>query len=338
MRTIIKYSAVIVSPVVGVTLIFSACEAPNDHPAPWSDVAALPSGFTLGAAGTDGLYGIVDAYKIVKFETGEFKGEYVWPENVSLWDMAFSGPTAWVCGSRIIQDEYSVPFLAKRDGGVWRELPCAASGVTAYTKVIPIDGNSAWLKAGGEGGNRLALYSSSGCETFHETSGVGAFAYAPYTGTVFGLYERNKEGPTLIISNDQGRSWVEERVGFRYYGHSVDFGSPTVETGGDKLFVLAETKIRDREIEMVIERSGPPGAGEYVLSYLSFLSPYQQDVYDMAFQDWDDGIVVGPGASVRYDGGGWVQEDAVAWWFWGVTPDPNGGYWGTTASRLLRHP
>jgi hypothetical protein len=296
----------------------------------------LPSGFDLGAAGPDGLYGIVDGNKIVKYENAEFEEEYVWPEDVSLWNLAFKGNTGWACGGRIIEDEYSVPFLAKRDGGVWRELPCAASGVAAYTKVIPIDGNSAWLKAAG-GKYRFALYSPSGCETFPETSGIDAVAYAPEIDTVFGLYERNKEGPTLIISNDRGRSWVEERVGFRYYGRDVDFTGGKMDAAGDKLFMLGEMTLRDREIEMVIERSGPPGAGEYELSYLSFVSPYQRDVFEMVFRARDDGIVVGPGASIRYDGSGWTQEDAVAWWFWGVTSDPNGGYWGTTTSRLLRH-
>jgi hypothetical protein len=111
-----RYLNYITFATLASALPYLGCEAPDVHPAPWLDVAGLPSGFELGAAGPDGLYGVIEGRKLVKYANGRLEEEYVWPEDVHLWALAFKGTTGWACGNRLVGED-SEPFVARRDRG-----------------------------------------------------------------------------------------------------------------------------------------------------------------------------------------------------------------------------
>jgi len=298
----------------------------------WRWVAPIP-GRQFGdfEAGPGGVYGTTmqDPNTIVRYANDEFKEVFRAGPGEFIWDLAFYGNVGWAAGEVQVQEgEHGWrPFLYRYNGRSWSKVELGEQPFSCIHSINPIDAHSFWAVGGGPG--RVVKYTDGAFEVYPAAGEVVSVCYDRDVGMLYCGEGSGGIGKTLTMTADGGATWQTETLQINYTGYRItraDGGR--MAAAGGVLFIPAEVDVNGEDYSAVLKRTGPPGAGEYELSFLSNTGAHFNSIYSLVFQDVEHGLAVGPYTSMLYTYGVWRQERIGAVDFSGLVADPAGGWWG----------
>ena len=315
-------------------LIAAACE---DEPIynrslSWTKVArfptdAVPNG-ALAAAPDGKVY--VAAYDIsqefhprgvVYRYGGRRLEEFFRPayENCGIRDIKYAYNTLWAVGGKTVSGDHQ-PYVAKYDGGRWREIDVTRSIEEDYFyAAFPVSPEACWFATwraiykydNGVWQKKLDVYSKTLEMGMAVTEGGVVFVPTEpkYRSSVW----------TVNVSDDDGATWHAETVnlGEELYRISYYYHYP-IAAGGETLYLSAKLKTKaplprgeSKDYLGIIKREpAPAGQGRYELVFLASSSTAPvRDFRGIAFHDAGNGRAVGYLTSVALEHGEWAAED-----------------------------
>ncbi len=252
---------------------------------------------------------------IYKFENGSLDTAFTAPAESSFNAVAGNyhfGGYVYAAGW-IIEGGDKRPYLVTFDKSDWKEVavPDWVEGAAFGDLALAYSSGSCWLIT------RSHVYSYKGGvwrERLNTPDPAYYFDYVAATakGRVFVSRKYGGSSPVIFVSDDGGVSWAEERPVLEspvYLTSNTD----AVAAGGGKLFILADLRYNADSVYnqyrgVLVRNEGPPGGGEYSLSFLAPHGPYVYDLKALAFKSEDYGFATGPLTSLALDDGIWYQE------------------------------
>jgi len=338
-----------------LALTGSCGDAHLPQPSAWRERARFPGDVRRVddiAADADGsLYFAVEkrdnAATIYKYDGSTLKEVFRSPyADSTLGSVGCGGGQIWAAGIKNEGTEECAYCVRSYDGVIWEEVAVPYKlGLWCLGGVYPAADGTVWLV--GATANDSAVYTyRDGVWTMHpETAGAYALRLAVSArGRAFAYHVQDKV-LTMLISDNGGATWAEERVSLDDPRFDLDRPSAfDMAVAGDTIYLSGRlsSDLEGFDFKGVVGREDvPPGQGRY---YVSFASPHGEYFYDlsgMAFRAVDEGYCVGSQTSVRVERGKWIKEIIPETWnpqFDVVAAGPM-SYWAVVGiSEICRDP
>jgi hypothetical protein len=322
-----KFKPLLMAGLCGLTAVMN-CGEPAEWLEPqWGLVAEFPEEYasTVRAmAVSDGVIYFVASSRnnaIIKYESSRFSEALIVAERVFITDVKFSGLKGFGCGGST-SAQGTRPFLASFDGEKWKEEEINAPGVRSLITILGVEGDRCWLLYDLKGkGTRVGMWDGVSLETYEPSGPAEYAARAADTGYIYSW-----RGNLIRLSADAGNTWVTEEAVIKQQGLDLE----SVHSGaaiGKELFIISQLSFNGKPYDGVLRRTGPPGAGEYDVAFMSYHGPYFYNLADIDFRNAGDGLAVGSHTTLHYWEGGWLLETTRELDFICVAADAKGGYW-----------
>jgi hypothetical protein len=252
----------------------------------------------------------------------------------------------WAAGTRFDGEASYAYCVRSGDGSTWEEVAVPADLGLGYLGAIhPAADGTVWFVGAAKDDSAVYTYRDGVWTTHPETAGAYALSLAVTArGRAFVYHVQNKV-LKMLISDDGGASWTEERVSLD--DPRFNFKRPSamdMAVAGETVYLSGRlsSDLEGFDFKGVVGREdAPPGQGRY---YVAFASPHGEYFYDisgMAFRTVDDGYCVGSQTSVRLKRGKWTKEIMPEAWnpqFDVVAAGPS-SYWAVVGtSEICRDP
>lgn len=313
-----------------VVLITTAgCEAPlSSGPAFWFPVWTYPYTYDpmMNAIAadkkTDEVFflfkelGINPAPKIKRYSREGIRTVFVLDlkgaAGAEMKDIVIGNGAGWAVGARGSDtgEGPKYPFIIKYDGVNWKEILFSGNS-TGYVfhAVAPIGADSCWLLVSDTWFPRdpMELWKyERGKITKLTAIKAYALTYDASTATTFAV--TFKDGVQILISNDGGATWVEEKLKVKTSWRDFAPDYVRICAGAGALYIAATDTDIALPAGAIFRRTGPPGQGIYELLFYSPGNPHFAELEGITTDDEGRVLAVGKWTSVLYEDGRWVEE------------------------------
>jgi hypothetical protein len=291
-----------------LTLIFFAlaCGEPwGPAPDGWAKIMTVPTDVDIRAfsGGWTGVYAVGADYReggggaaVFELVNGVFEAESL---NVpgELYAIGQAN-SLWVAGEDW-EGEATTPLIyTNQHGEKWHPWPTAGLPAQPICKIIPTYQEGCWVLSATHSFNGdhvpaygiLARCSASGARVYYEFGEVllaasehSGFGGEPVLYAVDYDYHAYEHGKTLKvhITADNGATRAEEAIPSAIGGRRLVRVRRAAATES-ALYLLADFADRSASAEGIVKRTGPAGAGEYELVFLSYGAPYYANTQVLA--------------------------------------------------------
>jgi hypothetical protein len=309
-------AAVALGATASFVWLCSCGEAYYFPPSAWGIKAIVPEACRAIACRRNELF-LLSQYKVIKFGDGVFTEDYVAPESVQFYDVAFSGHDGWAVGYDAATEK---PFMVHNAGRGWTELLINEPELSAIIQVIPVGGGRCWLVAAGR--NSLFFWDGTRLKSIVGGPQINGGCYDSSTEVLYVYRPKARDEWELLITGDGGKSWRAEEVPGALHGFPLhDIWSAAAADGA---FYFAASGSGSY---VVIKRTGGAAPGDYDIIFRSPLGAHFREVKDMAFNGLGAGVAVGDDTTVVFSPERIYVEETIDVQFKLVSADAAGGFW-----------
>ena len=296
---------------------------------PWHKKVDIPDGYTINALACNPdtgspypyLAGVVaggesTAAVIFKYDGATLKEIFRGPEDSAFYDVRWGNGEMWATGHRTENDEMK-PYAVKSDGTLFEEVvvPAAVTAKT-FTRVFPRPGGVVWL----EGSDGVYVYDSGEwrlCPPTALVPNTGDHGTLTVTAGGTAYYLKSHEtSRTMLISRDNGLSWLEEPIILEESIYRFDFTGEleNLASGGETPYFCARLYVHYGKdvIEyngVVARNDAPAGSGTYDVVFMAPKGPQFYGIDALAFFDERNGYAGGVTTGVVLKDGVWRLDD-----------------------------
>jgi hypothetical protein len=272
-----------------------------------------------------------------------FRSRYA---DSTLGSVGCGGGKIWAAGIKYEGAEERAYCVRSDDSVRWEEIDVPENlGLWNLGGARPTANGTVWFIGSTKGEDAVYTY-RDGVWTMHpETAGAYTLRLAVTArGRAFAYHVENKV-LKMLISDDGGASWTEERVSLDDPRFDLDRPSAfDTAVAGDSIYLSGRlsSDLEGFDFKGVVGREdAPPGQGRYYVAFASPHGEYFYDLSEMAFRSVDEGYCVGSQTSIRLERGKWIKEIMPEAWnpqFDAVAAGPI-SYWAVVGtSEICRDP